>query len=47
MVAHNCRIGPQNILAASVGIAGSSTNGDRVVMAGRAGVIDPIRVGDG
>ena len=46
-VAHNCEIGKHNILAAQVGIAGSSTTGSYVVFGGQAGVKDNIRIGDG
>src|SRR6185312_2155762 len=46
MVAHNCRIGRHNIIAAQSGIAGSSSTGDYVVMAGQAGVIDHVHIGD-
>jgi UDP-3-O-[3-hydroxymyristoyl] glucosamine N-acyltransferase len=37
MVAHNCRIGRHNMLCSQVGIAGSTTTGDYVVMAGQVG----------
>ena len=37
MIAHNCRIGRHNMLCAQVGIAGSPTTGDYVVMAGQVG----------
>ena len=45
-IAHNCRIGRNNILCAQVGIAGSSTTGDYVVMAGQVGVPDHCHIGD-
>jgi UDP-3-O-[3-hydroxymyristoyl] glucosamine N-acyltransferase len=47
MVAHNCRIGKRNLLCAQVGIAGSSTTGDFVTMAGQAGVRDHVHIGAG
>ncbi len=47
MVAHNCRLGRYNLICAGVGIAGSTTTGDYVVMAGRVGVRDHIHIGDG
>ena len=47
MIAHNCKIGKRNMICASVGIAGSVTTGDYVVMAGRVGLRDHIRIGDG
>lgn len=46
MVGHNCRIGRHNLICSQVGIAGSSTTGDYVVMAGQAGVRDHVHVGD-
>ncbi|QDT64387.1 UDP-3-O-(3-hydroxymyristoyl)glucosamine N-acyltransferase [Calycomorphotria hydatis] len=47
IVAHNCRIGPHNLLAGQVGIAGSSTTGSYVVCAGGVGIADHTKVGDG
>ncbi len=46
-IAHNCRLGKNNLICAQVGIAGSSTTGDRVVMAGQVGVRDHVHVGEG
>ena len=46
-VAHNCRIGKHNALAAHVGIGGSTTTGNYVLMGGQAGVKDHMTVGDG
>lgn len=46
-IAHNCRIGKHNALAAQVGIAGSSTTGNYVFMGGQAGVRDHVKIGDG
>jgi UDP-3-O-[3-hydroxymyristoyl] glucosamine N-acyltransferase len=46
MVAHNCRVGRDNLLAAQAGIAGSSTTGDGVVMGGQSGAIDHVVIGD-
>ena len=34
MIAHNCRIGRHNMICSQVGVAGSTTTGDYVVMAG-------------
>ena len=42
MVAHNCHIGRHNMLCSQVGIAGSTTTGDYVVMAGQVGVRDHV-----
>ena len=39
MIAHNCRIGRHNLICSQVGIAGSSTTGDYVVLAGRWGYV--------
>ena len=46
MIAHNCQIGPHNLIVAQVGLAGSVTTGEYVVMAGQAGVVDHCRIGD-
>jgi len=46
MIAHNCRLGRKNLICAHVGIAGSTTTGDYVVMAGRVGVRDHVHIGD-
>ncbi|HET6573611.1 MAG TPA: UDP-3-O-(3-hydroxymyristoyl)glucosamine N-acyltransferase [Fimbriiglobus sp.] len=46
MIAHNCRIGPHNLLVSQVGIAGSCTTGAYVVMAGQVGVADHLTIGD-
>ena len=45
-VAHNCRIGQHNIIAAQAGLAGSASTGDYVVLAGQAGVVGHIHIGD-
>jgi len=47
MIAHNCQIGPHNLLVSQVGIAGSCTTGAYVVMAGQAGVADHVHIGAG
>lgn len=47
MIAHNCQIGKRNMICANVGIAGSVTSGDYVVMAGQAGLRDHIKIGKG
>jgi UDP-3-O-[3-hydroxymyristoyl] glucosamine N-acyltransferase len=46
-IAHNCRIDPHNILCAHVAIGGSASTGQRVVLAGQAGVRDHVHIGDG
>ena len=45
-VGHNCRIGPNNLICAHVGIAGSSSTGNYVVMGGQVGVRDHVDIGD-
>ena len=44
-VAHNVRIGKQCLIAAQVGIAGSSVLGDGVVLGGQVGIADHQTVG--
>jgi len=46
MVGHNCRIGRHNLLCSQVGIAGSVTTGDYVVIAGQVGLRDHIDIGE-
>jgi UDP-3-O-[3-hydroxymyristoyl] glucosamine N-acyltransferase len=46
-IAHNCRIGRHNLICSQVGIAGSTTTGDFVVMGGQAGVRDHVHIGTG
>ena len=46
-IAHNCRIGRHNLICSQVGIAGSTTTGDYVVMGGQAGVRDHVHIGSG
>lgn len=46
-IGHNCRIGRHNLLCAQVGIAGSTSTGDYVVMGGQAGVRDHVHIGKG
>ncbi len=47
MIAHNCRIGRHNLICSQVGVAGSTTTGDYVVMAGQVGVRDHVHIGAG
>ena len=47
MIAHNCRLGAHNMICAHTGVAGSTTTGDFVVMAGRVGVRDHVHIGTG
>jgi UDP-3-O-[3-hydroxymyristoyl] glucosamine N-acyltransferase len=46
-IAHTVEIGEHSILAAQVGIAGSSRVGRGVVLGGQAGVADHVTIGDG
>ena len=45
MIGHNCQIGRHNLLCSQVGIAGSSTTGDYVIMGGQVGVGDHLNIG--
>jgi UDP-3-O-[3-hydroxymyristoyl] glucosamine N-acyltransferase len=45
MIGHNGRIGAHNLLCSQVGIAGSCSTGDYVVMAGQVGVGDHLNIG--
>ena len=47
MVAHGVKIGRDVLLAAQVGIAGSTTLDDRVTMAGQSGAVGHVRLGAG
>jgi len=47
MVAHGCQIGPECLIAAQVGLAGSTTLGTRVMLGGQAGVSGHHTIGDG
>jgi UDP-3-O-[3-hydroxymyristoyl] glucosamine N-acyltransferase len=46
MVGHGCRIGPDCLLAAQVGLAGSTTVGTRVMLGGQVGVAGHHTIGD-
>jgi UDP-3-O-[3-hydroxymyristoyl] glucosamine N-acyltransferase len=46
-IAHNVEIGQDCIIAAQVGIAGTSRIGDRVILLGQVGVADHVTIGDG
>lgn len=47
MVAHNVSVGPHSMMAAQVGIAGSTRVGQGVWFGGQAGAINNINIGDG
>lgn len=46
MIAHNVEIGENGILAAQVGIAGSSKVGKNAILMGQVGIADHVTVGD-
>jgi UDP-3-O-[3-hydroxymyristoyl] glucosamine N-acyltransferase len=45
-IGHNCQIGRHNLLVSQMGMAGSSSSGDYVVIAGQVGVVGHIHIGD-
>jgi UDP-3-O-[3-hydroxymyristoyl] glucosamine N-acyltransferase len=45
-VGHNCQVGKHNLFVSQMGMAGSSTTGDYVVVAGQVGIVDHIHIGD-
>ncbi len=45
-MAHNVKTGPECLIVAQVGVAGSSTLGRRVTLGGQAGVFGHLNVGD-
>jgi UDP-3-O-[3-hydroxymyristoyl] glucosamine N-acyltransferase len=45
-IAHNVVVGENSILAAQVGVSGSTELGRNVVLAGQAGLVGHIRIGD-
>ena len=47
MIAHNCVIGRNCLMAAHTGISGSCIVGDNVIFGGQAGISDHIRIGEG
>src|SRR5262249_16361727 len=46
-VGHNCQVGRHNLFVAQVGMAGSSSTGDYVVIAGQVGVVGHVHIGTG
>jgi len=46
-IAHNVVVGENSILAAQVGVSGSTELGKNVVLAGQAGLVGHIKIGDG
>lgn len=45
-IGHNVRLGRDCLLAAQVGVAGSTIVGDRVMFGGKAGIADHLTIGD-
>ncbi len=45
-IGHNCAIGRHNLFVSQMGIAGSSSTGDYVVVAGQVGIVDHVHIGD-
>src|SRR5439155_16608257 len=43
-VAHNCQVGEHNLFVSQVGIAGSSSTGDHVIIAGLVGIVDRVHI---
>ncbi|MBI3408090.1 MAG: UDP-3-O-(3-hydroxymyristoyl)glucosamine N-acyltransferase [Planctomycetes bacterium] len=46
-IGHNCRIGKHNILVSQMGMAGSSSTDEYVVIAGQVGITDHVHIGKG
>ena len=46
-VGHNCRMGEDVVMAAQVGIAGSTTVGDGAIVGGQVGLADHVTIGPG
>ena len=46
-VAHNVQVGPEALLVAQAGIAGSARIGRRAIVAGQVGVVGHVEIGDG
>lgn len=47
MVAHGCTVGPEALLAAQVGLAGSTVVGARVQLGGQVGAAGHLEIGEG
>lgn len=46
-IAHNVIVGENSVLAAQVGVSGSTELGKSVILAGQAGLVGHIKIGDG
>lgn len=47
MIAHNCEVGPHNVYASQVAMAGSVTTGGYVRCGGKVGISDHLTIGEG
>ena len=46
-VGHGCEIGPDNLICAQAGLAGSTSTGSKVILAGQVGAAGHLQIGDG
>ena len=46
-IGHGCQVGQNCVMAAQVGLAGTSKIGNRVILGGQVGVNNQVKVGDG
>jgi UDP-3-O-[3-hydroxymyristoyl] glucosamine N-acyltransferase len=46
-IGHGCQIGPDNLICAQAGLAGSTTTGNQVILAGQVGAAGHLEIGDG
>ncbi len=45
-IAHNVKIGKNNLIASQTGIAGSTSTGENVMMGGQVGIADHVKIGN-
>jgi UDP-3-O-[3-hydroxymyristoyl] glucosamine N-acyltransferase len=45
-IGHGCSIGPDNLICAQVGLAGSTRTGEKVILAGQVGAAGHLEIGD-
>jgi UDP-3-O-[3-hydroxymyristoyl] glucosamine N-acyltransferase len=46
-IGHGCQIGPDNLICAQAGLAGSTRTGNQVILAGQVGAAGHLEIGDG
>jgi UDP-3-O-[3-hydroxymyristoyl] glucosamine N-acyltransferase len=46
-IGHGCQIGPDNLICAQAGLAGSTRTGSQVILAGQVGAAGHLEIGDG